>query len=327
MIAEMKRVNGLFKKMVEKNNILMALENAKKGKRHYAEVKKIESNPDKYVHDLQQMLLNKTFKTSNYETLQKVSGGKIREIHKLPFYPDRIVHHCIVQVAQDIWIKSLIRDTYSTIPGRGIHDGVRRVKSAMKDVDNTKYCLKIDINKYYPSVDHNVLKKIVRMKIKDADFLYVLDDIIDSAPGIPIGNYVSQWFGNLYLSYFDHYCKEILRCKYYYRYCDDVVILDTNKEILRDKLVKITAYLDQQLNLKVKSNHQIFPVDSRGIDFLGYRFFHGFTLVRKRIVKMMKRKLKNPKSIPSYWGWLKHADAYRLTIKYIRNERKFKKSA
>jgi hypothetical protein len=327
MIAEMKRVNGLFKKMVEKNNILMALENAKKGKRHYAEVKKIESNPDKYVHDLQQMLLNKTFKTSNYETLQKVSGGKIREIHKLPFYPDRIVHHCIVQVAQDIWIKSLIRDTYSTIPGRGIHDGVRRVKSAMKDVDNTKYCLKIDINKYYPSVDHNVLKKIVRMKIKDADFLYVLDDIIDSAPGIPIGNYVSQWFGNLYLSYFDHYCKEILRCKYYYRYCDDVVILDSNKEILRDKLVKITAYLDQQLNLKVKSNHQIFPVDSRGIDFLGYRFFHGFTLVRKRIVKMMKRKLKNPKSIPSYWGWLKHADAYRLTIKYIRNERKFKKSA
>ena len=323
----MKRVNGLFKKMVEKNNILMALENAKKGKRHYAEVKKIESNPDKYVHDLQQMLLNKTFKTSNYETLQKVSGGKIREIHKLPFYPDRIVHHCIVQVAQDIWIKSLIRDTYSTIPGRGIHDGVRRVKSAMKDVDNTKYCLKIDINKYYPSVDHNVLKKIVRMKIKDADFLYVLDDIIDSAPGIPIGNYVSQWFGNLYLSYFDHYCKEILRCKYYYRYCDDVVILDSNKEILRDKLVKITAYLDQQLNLKVKSNHQIFPVDSRGIDFLGYRFFHGFTLVRKRIVKMMKRKLKNPKSIPSYWGWLKHADAYRLTIKYIRNERKFKKSA
>lgn len=305
----------------------MALENAKKGKRHYAEVKKIESNPDKYVHDLQQMLLNKTFKTSNYETLQKVSGGKIREIHKLPFYPDRIVHHCIVQVAQDIWIKSLIRDTYSTIPGRGIHDGVRRVKSAMKDVDNTKYCLKIDINKYYPSVDHNVLKKIVRMKIKDADFLYVLDDIIDSAPGIPIGNYVSQWFGNLYLSYFDHYCKEILRCKYYYRYCDDVVILDSNKEILRDKLVKITAYLDQQLNLKVKSNHQIFPVDSRGIDFLGYRFFHGFTLVRKRIVKMMKRKLKNPKSIPSYWGWLKHADAYRLTIKYIRNERKFKKSA
>lgn len=327
MIAEMKRVNGLFKKMVEKNNILMALENAKKGKRHYAEVKKIESNPDKYVHDLQQMLLNKTFKTSNYETLQKVSGGKIREIHKLPFYPDRIVHHCIVQVAQDIWIKSLIRDTYSTIPGRGIHDGVRRVKSAMKDVDNTKYCLKIDINKYYPSVDHNVLKKIVRMKIKDADFLYVLDDIIDSAHGIPIGNYVSQWFGNLYLSYFDHYCKEILRCKYYYRYCDDVVILDSNKEILRDKLVKITAYLDQQLNLKVKSNHQIFPVDSRGIDFLGYRFFHGFTLVRKRIVKMMKRKLKNPKSIPSYWGWLKHADAYRLTIKYIRNERKFKKSA
>ena len=106
-----------------------------------------------------------------------------------------------------------------------------------------------------------------------------------------------------------------------------VAARNSNKEILRDKLVKITAYLDQQLNLKVKNNHQIFPVDSRGIDFLGYRFFHGFTLVRKRIVKMMKRKLKSPKSIPSYWGWLKHADAYRLTIKYIGNERKFKKSA
>lgn len=319
----MRRIDGLYERLCSEENIREAFENARKGKGHYREVQMIEADPEKYLGKLREVLLNREFKTSPYETFTRYSGAKVREIHKLPFYPDRIVHHCIIQVVQELWMSVLIRDTFSTIPGRGIHDGVRRVKRSLADVRDTKYCLKIDVRKYYPSVDHEILKEIVRKKIKDRDLLLMLDEIIDSAPGIPIGNYVSQWFGNLYLAYFDHFCKEELKCRHYFRYCDDVVILSDNKKFLHGVLVAANHYLADRLNLSVKSNYQIFPVDARGVDFLGYRFFHGYTLVRKRIVKEMKKKLHKPASLASYWGWLKHADTYRLTNKYFNNERKF----
>lgn len=327
-IAEkMKRASNLYKDFCSEKNIRLAFINARKGKNHYKEVQKIDKNLEYYVADLKSILERKAFKTSNYEIFSRKSGGKIREIFKLPYYPDRIVHHCIMQVIQHLWINILIRDTFSTIPGRGIHDGVKRIKKTLKDVEGTKFCLKLDIKKYYPSIDHDILKQIVRRKIKDEDFLNLLYEIIDSAPGVPIGNYVSQWFGNLYLAYFDHWVKEYLKCKYYYRYCDDLVILGSNKDDLRQKMNLIKCYLRNNLHLQLKFNYQIFPIDSRGLDFLGYRFFHGYTLVRKRIVKAMKKKLNQPKSMASYWGWLKHADTYRLTQKYFYNERKFKHTA
>jgi RNA-directed DNA polymerase len=330
MIAQhMKRIGNLYNELCKEENIRMALLNARKCKRHYKEIKKIDKNFEYYVCDLKQMLDKKSFKTSKYEVFTRKSGGKTREIYKLPYYPDRIVHHCIIQVIQKTWMNLLIRDTFSTIPGRGIHDGVKRIKDAMKDREGTKYCLKLDIKKYYPSINHNILKQIIRRKIKDKDFLNLLDEIIDSAPGVPIGNYVSQWFGNLYLAYFDHWVKEELKCKYYYRYCDDLVILDSNKKNLHANLIAINHYLNEILDLQIKSNFQIFPLNSRGLDFLGYRFFHDYTLVRKRIVKAMKKRLNNPKSMASYWGWLKHADTYRLTKKYFNDEqqRKFRQTA
>jgi len=320
----MKRKGDLFKTICSKENIIRAIRSAMKGKSHYSEVQRIGKDIDRYVDELHEMLTNKQFVNSEYVVFKKQSGDKIREIYKLPFYPDRVVHHCIVQVLMPIWTKLLIRDTYSTIPSRGIHDGVRRVKRALKDVEGTKYCLKLDVRKYYPSVDHEVLKSILQRKIKDADLLQLLDTIIDSASGIPIGNYVSQWFGNVYLAYFDHYCKEQLGCKYYFRYCDDVVIMSDDKAKLHGILVAINHYLNSELRLNVKSNYQIFPTNIRGIDFLGYRFFHTHTLVRKRIVSQMKRRLGDPKSMASYWGWLKHADSYRLTNKYFNNDWKLK---
>ncbi|MBN2660801.1 MAG: reverse transcriptase, partial [Tannerellaceae bacterium] len=152
----MKRKSRLFEDMITEENIRVSFYNAKKGKKHYQEVRMVESNPDYYLSEIKNMLQNKTFKTSEYEVFTRISGGKTREIFKLPFYPDRIIHHCIIQVIQDLWIKGLIRDTYSTIPERGIHDGVRRMKKALRDVDGTKYCLKFDISKYYPSVNHDV---------------------------------------------------------------------------------------------------------------------------------------------------------------------------
>lgn len=320
----MKRYSNIYNAIISRDNIEIAINNAMKGKHHYKEVIRIKANPQKYIDDLHTLLCNDLFKNSEYITFKKDTGVKIREIYKLPFYPDRVVHHCIVQVLMPIWMKILIRDTYSTIPNRGIHDGLKRIKTALKDQQNTIYTLKFDIKKYYPSVNHDVLLTILSKKIKDERVMNLLNEIIRSAPGIPIGNYISQWFGNMYLAYFDHYCKEDLKVKYYFRYADDIVILASTKEYLHDVFMKIRIYLKDELKLDIKKNYQIFPTSVRGIDFLGYRFFHTHILVRKSIVKNFKRKLvksqltgdRKRSQIESYKGWFIHANTHNLMMKY-----------
>ena len=208
------------------------------------------------------------------------------------------------------------------MPGRGVHDGVKRMKLWLEDKENTRYCLKLDIKKYYPSINHNILKSLIRKKVKCADTLWLLDEIIDSTPGIPIGNYLSQYFGNLYLAYFDHWMKETQGCRYYARYCDDIVVLHKSKVALHSLFDDVKKYLGDTLRLTIKENWQVFPTHVRGIDFLGYRFFGTHTLVRKRIVKKFLRQIglaercglnaRSANSIMSYYGWLKHGDAHHL---------------
>jgi hypothetical protein len=198
------------------------------------------------------------------------------------------------------------------------------LKQALRDVPNSTYCLKLDVRKFYQSIDHDVLKAVLRKKVKCTKTLALLDEIIDSAPGIPIGNYISQWFGNVYLAYFDHFAKEKLQLKHYFRYCDDMVILSNDKQYLHAIFQQIKTYLNTQLKLEIKGNYQIFPVAVRGIDFLGYRFFHTHTLVRKSIVREFQRKIKSQKATPqtqsAYWGWFKHANTHNLISKYFMHK-------
>jgi len=303
-------------------NILEAHRNAKKGKMYYPEVQKVEASLDEHLQELHTQLVTKAFKTSKYFIFTKTDSGKSRKIYRLPYFPDRIVHHCIMQVLEPIWKKTFITDTYSSIKDRGIHKGVNRVKKALIDIENTQYCLKLDVRKYYPSINHDILKSIIRKKIKDSDVLALLDEIIDSAEGVPIGNYLSQYFGNLYLTYFDHWLKETKQCKYLFRYCDDIVTLHSKKQYLSQLKEEIETYLSANLKLSLKSDWQIFPVDARGIDFLGYRFFHDYTLLRKSIAIKFKQRIRYLKSewntieppkvlnsVMSYYGWLGHADS------------------
>ncbi len=316
----MKRYGNLYQQIYNIENIKLAHKNARKGKLHYSEVIKVDSNPSYYFNKIHNMLKNKTFKNSYYDIFIKKDNGKDREIYKLPYFPDRIIHHAIMQIIEPIWKKSLINDTYSSIKGRGIHKGVERIKEALKDTDNTKYCLKLDIRKYYPSVNNIILKKVIRNKIKDKELLWLLDNIIDSAPGIPIGNYLSQYFANLYLSKFDHWVKEILKIKYYFRYCDDLVILSDSKEKLHVIFKKINDYFINILKLTIKKNYKIFPTTT-GIDFLGYKFYSKYTLIRKRIKNNCFKKLKSrnikklQKSMSSYYGWFIHCNSHNLRTK------------
>ena len=224
----------------------------------------------------------------------------------------------------------------------------------LSDEENTRYCYKIDLHHYYQSINHEVLKQKFRKVFKDPELLWLLDEIADSIntateedlielslsgeievdpnTGIPIGNYMSQYSGNFYLSSFDHWVKEELHVKHYYRYMDDVVIFASSKEELHEIHRKVTAYTRDYLHLNIKGNYQIFPTKVRGVDFVGYRFFGEYTLLRKSTAINFKRKMracrkKMENNIPptysewcsfnSYKGWLGNCDSYRLFKKYI----------
>lgn len=304
------------------DNLLLADTIAQKGKKKQRGVKRFNKNREENLEVLQQDLVAEKFKTSEY-TQFTIHEPKERTIFRLPYYPDRIVQHCIMNEIEQVFVSTFTADTYSCIKGRGVHAAVRAVKKALQDTDGTKYCLKLDIQKYYPSIDHDILKALLRKKFKDVQLLQLLDGIIDSAPGLPIGNYLSQYLANFYLAYFDHWLKENKRVKYYFRYADDLVILSSNTAELQKVLADIRQYLSTELKLTVKGNYQVFPVEKRGIDFLGYKFFHTHTLLRKSIKKSFAREVatrNRAASVASYRGWAKHADTNHLVKKIFKTK-------
>lgn len=315
----MKRKNNLYQRICSIENLMLADSIARKGKLTQPGVIKHDRNRERNILKLHHMLCDKTYKTSEYTTFI-IYEPKEREIFRLPYYPDRIVHHAVMNILEPIFISTFTADTYSCIKKKGIHAAAAAVRIALRDIPGTWYCLKLDIKKFYPNVDHEVLKQLLRRKIKDTDLLWLLDGIIDSAEGLPIGNYLSQYFANFYLTYFDHWLKEELRLKYYFRYADDMVILSDSKEDLHQVLDKIRRYLSENQKLQVKENYQIFPVDARGIDFVGYVSFHTHTLLRKSIKQSFARMLrrnKNPQSIASYRGWAVHCNSKNLLKKLL----------
>lgn len=350
----MNRYNNLYAKIYDMDNLCLAHKNAKKGKGWYEDVKKINENPDYYLKMLQDMLINHTYRTSEYEIFYKTDGKKKRKIYKLPYFPDRICQWAILQVIEPCLLKNLTADTYSAIPGKGIHKGLANLKKAMQgDVPNCQYCLKLDARHYYQSINHDILKYKYAQMFKDKELLWLLYEIIDSIKtaeiedlrniylldedidfntGIPIGNYLSQYSGNYYLSEFDHWIKEVKKVKHYFRYMDDIVIFGSDKMELHALRKEIDVFFRDKLKLHIKDNWQVFPSYVRGVDFLGYRTFLNYTLLRKSTCINIKQKMQAIRSkvekgnimnysewccINSYKGWLKHCDSYRLTEKYI----------
>lgn len=274
-----------MKGIINYNNILYADEKARKGKLHSYGVKHHDRNRERNLHKLQDALTNLTYKTSEY-SLFTIHEPKERLIYRLPYFPDRIAHHTLMNYLEPIWEKIFIAHTYACRKNKGIHKAAQDIKKVLrKDVVNTQYCLKLDIKKFYPSIDHEILKSIVRRKIKDTKVLKLLDEIIDSAPGVPIGNYLSQYFANLYLAYFDHWIKECKKIKYYFRYADDIVIFSKNKESLHTLIKDIIEYLNINLKLTVKSNYQVFPLDSIG----WLKFCNSISFCKKLVLRVCKK--------------------------------------
>ncbi|MEJ0030913.1 MAG: RNA-directed DNA polymerase [Bacteroidota bacterium] len=318
----MKRIGNIYGEITSLANLQQADKKAQQGKRDQYGVRIHNINQEGNLLVLQDMLVSKTYRTSTYDIFT-VHEPKERIVYRLPYFPDRIAHHAIMNVLEPIFVNNFTVDTYSCIKKRGIHKLYNNLRRDLRDVEGTQYCLKLDITKFYPSVDHDILKSLLRRKFKDSDLLWLLGEIIDSADGLPIGNYLSQYLANFYLSYFDHWIKEAQGAQYYYRYADDMVVLARSKRALHLLLAEIKKYLHEFLKLNVKENHQVFLVDARGIDIGGYVHWHSHAGIRKKIKQSFARKLaRNPnhKSKSAYLGWLSHCDARHLTKKLLSNE-------
>lgn len=331
----MKRYGNIYEKICDMDNLRLAHQNAREDKLFYKEVKMVDSDPDKYLSMIREMLLNETYQVSEYTISIINDKGKERELAKLPYFPDRIIQWAIMLQVEDIFLKTFCSHTCSSIPGRGIKEAYMLTTKYMKDRINTKYCLKIDVSKFYPSINHDILKKMLRKKFKDKRLLSLFDKIIDSYPkqtGVPIGSYLSQYLANFYLAYFDHWLKEEMGVKYVVRFADDMVIFAASKQELHSLIHEIKKYMKDNIEIRVKDNWQVFPTNTRGIDFVGYRFFYDFILLRKSTCKRFKRKMLKIKakwddgklpnysewcSANSYIGWLKWCDSWRLFEKYI----------
>jgi retron-type reverse transcriptase len=323
----MKRHGNLWNKITDPDNLYRAYKRARHGKSTRRAVKQFEFDIAGNLLLLQRLLCTGTFRTSVYKT-KTIYEPKQREIYILPFFPDRIVQHALLQVLIPIWDRLMIHDSYACREGKGMHDASRKT---MDHVRTYKYCLKCDISKFYPSIDHDILMAIIRRKIKCGPTLALLENIVRSFDGgknTPIGNYTSQWFGNLYMNELDQAVKHEHKMHAYIRYCDDFVIFDNCKKKLQDLQKWIGEFLANKLMLKF-SKASVFPV-TQGVDFLGYRHFPQKILLRKETAKRVTRRLRSlpflmqvgkitieqyRSSIASTEGWLRWASTYNLRLK------------
>jgi len=316
-----KTYKHLCEKFTSKENFELAEKHALKGKRKQKQVITYLKDQENNLETVRQLVITGEFCTSKYRS-KTIYEPKEREIYILPFMPDRIVQHAIVNVLKPILTNLFIENTFSCIEGRG------QLTASIKCseyVRKYKYCLKCDIRKFYPSINHNILSKKLHRIIKDKQFMSIIDNIIYSFPGdtnCPIGNYLSQWLGNFYLSFLDNFVLHTLKCGSYERYCDDFMLFSNDKKYLNYCKTQIEQFLKNELELQF-SKANLFNT-KQGVDFCGYRHFKKYVLMRKSTVKRIKKRFKKIRQIKDYdkeklrqqiastKGWLKHSNSYNL---------------
>jgi len=334
----MQTYNNLYNKLCSYNNLLLAFKKAKKGKTKKDYVIKFEENLENNLKILEFELVNKIYKPRKLK-LFIVRDPKTRKICKSSFR-DRIVHHAIVNILEPIYEKIFIYDSYASRKNKGQHKALerfdyfkRKVSKNGKKLNGIKdknyvcgYCLKADIKKYFDNVDHNVLINIIKEKIKDDNFIWLIQKILSNHLGkiknksMPLGNYTSQFLANVYLNKLDYFVKHKLKIKYYIRYVDDLIILHNNKEILEFYKKEINNHLKKELKLELHNDKSKIIRLHKGIQFLGFRNFYHYKLLEKSNINQIKRNLQiwkemkergildNEKINAKIEGWLTHAN-------------------
>lgn len=289
-------------------NMKLGSHKAQLGKSKYSEVQEFLADEDNNLIKLAKSLEDRTYTTGPYRK-KTIFEPKERDIFILE-YPHRVVQHALINELEPILTGMFIKDSYACIKGRGIHSASLRTTEF---IQNNEYCLKMDIRKFYPSIDHDILYSMFEHKFKDKGLLWLIHNIIYSFPGqtnIPIGNLTSQWFGNFYMTALDRYVKEELKIKCYLRYCDDFLLFSNDKEELNRAKHLIIKFLKEELHLTL-SKCDLFKT-SRGVDFVGYRHFKNYLLLRKSTAKRIKKRL--PKIYEKYKAGIISAEEFRSTI-------------
>lgn len=334
----MERYGNLYEKVISIDNLRVAAYRASKGKDKLNGVDEWMANLEQNLQVLHERLKNKTYRITGYRK-KIVYEPKKRVIFILVDFADRVVQHAIMNVMEPIWMRTLVYNTYSSIKKRGIEACAERVDNIIESFKGIPlFCLQIDITQFYPSIDHDVLKAVIRRKIKDPDLLWMLDTIIDSIDGLPIGNYISQMLANLMLSYMMHEANEVLKVACV-EYADDMVFFADSKERLHEILRTFVKPRLADLHLKLKDKWQVFPMGTsrydkhgRGLDFIGYIFYRKQKLMRKRNKQHFCRKVAylNKKenitqntykqAIAPWLGWAFHSDSKNLLKTIIKPE-------
>jgi retron-type reverse transcriptase len=340
--VSVKTYNHIFDRIVAFDNLLLASSKAQKSKRFKPATALFNFNLEKELLRLQRMLIEKTYKHGAYCDFT-IYDPKMRLISAAP-YRDRVVHHALCNVIEPLFDRSFIYDTYACRKGKGTHAAVDRYTAFAR---RNRYVLKCDIQKYFPSIDQDILLQIIRRKIKCKDTLWLIEQIIRSRAdsgaicyfpgddlfspyqrlrGLAIGNLTSQFFANVYLDGFDHFVKETLRCRHYIRYVDDFVLFDDSKTRLNELKAQMVGFLDT-LRLRLHPRKcRVYRVDE-GVCFLGYRIYPHQRLLKKQNILYFRRKLKKmqqgyrngcigadevKQSIQSWIAHAGHADTYGL---------------
>lgn len=308
----MKRAKNLYNQLLNREKIKEIIIKASKGKRKRGEVRAVLADIDNYADKVLEMLRNKTYYLYPTHHKKIMENGKERNLTISPFFPNRILDYCFVEVLKPIIKKGMYEYCIGNVDGRGATYGQRYIE---KNIRKYKYFLKLDIHKFYPSVQPSKLVECLKMHIKDEDFLKFASFIVLANKDLPIGSYYSQWCSNLYLQKLDHYIKEVLRVPLYVRYVDDMLLCGNNKRKLKCAMYEIQRHL-HALGLTLKREEYVKEVDETPIDFLGFRFYECKTYLRQKIFKALNRRLKSVRkkrhcsarqaqSIMSYLGWFK----------------------
>ena len=318
--------------MISDENIKLAILNAGRNKyknnSRHRKLREMRRNADQYVPTVRRWIEDfQPVKHRGVEINDGISAKKRTII--VPTVKEVVVHHAITNVLQEMIMPSMYEHSYASIPGRGLHQAVKVVKRWIyNDHAHTKYCLKLDIRKFFDSVDQDVLLVKFRRIIRDDRYFEYIEMVVRTTKkGIPLGFTTSQWFANFILTELDHKIKEEWGVKHYIRFMDDMILFGSSKRELHKVRRLIQSYLANKLHLQLKDNWQLFFMDSvrshrkKGhfLDFLGFKFYRTHVGLRSKLALKIQRKAKrihkkgranirDARQMVTYAGFVKYAD-------------------
>lgn len=332
-----RKIKNAFYAKLTFSNLLSAHSRARKHKSYRKDVILFELDLENNLINLLNKLKNKTYKLGNYYTF-RIYEPKERVIQSLP-YVDRIVHQWYVEeFIKPFIVPKFISTSYACLENRGTHKAALNVQKQMRIMHrnhNSFWILKCDISKFFYSINPYILFEILKKYIEDKDLLELSKQFIFNGQtvGIPIGNYTSQFFANIYLNELDQYIKRVLKLKHYSRYMDDfVLILPTKNDCIKIKKL-LDDFLNTNLKLKLNNKTKYYPY-KMGVDFCGYRIFTTHILLRnsskkkiKKNVKKWNEKYKNKAlnlpltmcQLNSWLGHSSHCNSYKLQQKILNS--------